>query len=91
MGWIETLSKVYDLNVGKAGLMPLFHMGLKVHVIVTLDENSSFVDARIISEKKDQYKIVPCTEESSTRTSGISPFPLCDSLQYIGGDLIIDH
>lgn len=88
MSWIEKLARTYDLNDGQKGLTPIFHTGLNAHVIVTIDEDGAFLDARVIQDKKARSSIViPCTEESASRTSGICAFPLFDSLQYIGGDL----
>jgi CRISPR-associated protein Csd1 len=87
MSWIEKLARTYDLNDGQKGLTPIFHTGLNAHVIVTIDEDGAFVDARVIQDK-DREKIVPCTEGSLSQRSStaVKPHALSDSLMYIGGD-----
>lgn len=87
MSWIDKLARTYELNNGSPGLVPPFHVGKVSHVIVTLDPSSSFVDARLLLDKKEQEKIIPCTVDSQSRTSGLCPHPLFDTLQYIAGDL----
>ena len=88
MSWIEKLVRTYDLNAGQEGLMPIFHTGLNAHIIVTIDEDGAFVDARIIQDK-NREKVVPCTEESQNQRSStaIRPHALFDTLMYVGGDL----
>ncbi|MBQ9501216.1 MAG: type I-C CRISPR-associated protein Cas8c/Csd1 [Lentisphaeria bacterium] len=87
MSWLDKLVETYDLNVGTGGLIPPFHTEFNAQVVVTLNEAGDFVDARMISEKKDRATIIPCTEESAARTSGRVAHPLFDSLMYVAGDL----
>lgn len=90
MNWIESLAKTYDENasqpqVGDAKLIPPFHTAQNAHIIVTLNEKGDFLDANYVLDKKSREKIIPCTEDSSSRTSGPSPHPLFDKLEYLVG------
>lgn len=66
-------------------LLPVAHTTQLVNIEVELDQNGNFQDARLLA-KDEQTTIIPCTEESSARTSGIVPHPLVDKLQYIAAD-----
>ena len=89
MSWIDKLAKTYDLNAGSSGLTPLFHMEKKSELIVTLDESGTFLDAVIIADKKDRSAFIPCTEDSSSRTStAVHPHGLSDTVSYLAGDLV---
>lgn len=66
-------------------LLPVAHTTQLVNIEVELDQNGDFQDARLLA-KDEQTTIIPCTEESSARTSGIVPHPLVDKLQYIAAD-----
>ena len=93
MSWIEKLAETYDVNAGAPGLCPLYHTTMTAHLIVTIDEKGNFVDnindnvSVIEKQSKDREVVIPCTEDSSSRTSSITPHPLFDSLQYVAGDL----
>lgn len=93
MSWIEKLAETYDVNAGASGLCPLYHTTMTAHLIVTIDEKGNFVDnindnvSVIEKQDKDREVVIPCTEDSSSRTSSITPHPLFDSLQYVAGDL----
>ena len=93
MSWIEKLAETYDVNAGAEGLCPLYHTTMTAHLIVTIDEKGNFVDnindnvSVIEKQSKDREVVIPCTEDSSSRTSSITPHPLFDSLQYVAGDL----
>jgi len=38
--------------------------------------------------KEETVTIIPVTEDSATRSNGITPHPLCDKLIYVAGDYI---
>jgi CRISPR-associated protein Csd1 len=90
MGWIEKLYETYNLQpesaIGKTEdgvpLLPICHTTNKAQIEIVLDAEGNFRDAKVI----DEVTIIPCTEESSGRTSGAAPHPLCDKLQYVAGD-----
>jgi CRISPR-associated protein Cas8c/Csd1, subtype I-C/DVULG len=94
MSWIEKLYETYRLQpesvIGKieedhpqgAPLLPICHTTNKAQIEIVLDSQGNFCGAKGI----DEVTIIPCTEESSGRTSGPAPHPLCDKLQYIAAD-----
>ncbi len=45
-----------------------------------------FKQQRKIEDKKDAVTIIPVTENSGSRSSGITPHPLADKLIYLAGD-----
>lgn len=76
----------YDENGNaneKKTLLPIFHITSKSEICVTVNENGSFLGA--FRDKKEVTIIIPSTESSSERTSGIAAHPLCDQLDYVGG------
>jgi CRISPR-associated protein Csd1 len=78
----------YDLKRGKRPLAPLCHIAINAHVEVTLDEDGNIQGARPITNQNDMTTIIPATEDSASKTSGIAPHPLIDKLQYVAGDFI---
>lgn len=63
--------------------LPIFHTTFKSQICIILDSNGNFIDAS--RDKKDLTVIIPCTDSSSGRSSGIAPHPLCDQIDYVGG------
>lgn len=73
-----------DGNVNeKKTLLPICHMTFKSEICVTLNKDGSFISAS--RDGKEITIIIPCTEKSSGRSSGIEAHPLCDQLDYVGG------
>lgn len=69
-------------RVSKEPLAPVAHIITSAQIEIMLDQNGKFVKASAVG--KDEPKIIiPVTEESSGRTSGICPHPLCDQIGYI--------
>lgn len=93
MGWLDHCISVFDGNpafVGKmepglVPLVPISHTTQKVNIEVALTGRGDFVRARVL-RPDEMNTIIPCTEKSSARTSGLAPHPLFDKLQYIAGD-----
>lgn len=92
MSWIEKLCETYDNcsgNVLKAetpdDLLPVGHTTNYAQIEITINETGDFLSARVL-EKSEELTIIPCTEDSANRTSGLEPHPLFDKLQYIAGD-----
>ncbi|MDR2018678.1 MAG: type I-C CRISPR-associated protein Cas8c/Csd1 [Syntrophobacterales bacterium] len=87
MSWFSNLVETYEgvLDIvgaadGKGNvLLPPNHMAAKTDICVTLDGNGHFRRA----EKSSQTIMIPRTEDSSVRTSGIEPHPLHDQLGYL--------
>jgi len=67
----------------KKTFLPIFHTTLKSQICVILDEHGNFINAT--RDNKDVTIIIPCTEKSAGRASGIAAHPLCDQLDYVGG------
>lgn len=69
-------------GVSKEPLAPIAHIITSAQIEIILDQNGRFVKASAVA--KDEPKIIiPVTEESSGRTSGVCPHPLCDQIGYI--------
>ncbi|MEZ3444884.1 MAG: type I-C CRISPR-associated protein Cas8c/Csd1 [Lachnospiraceae bacterium] len=94
MAWLQTLADTYDVYADLAGvikdeqpvLLPISHSTFNAQIEVTLDEDGNFVNARKLEKGNDAVTIIPVTEDSAARSSGIAPHPLCDKLCYIAGD-----
>lgn len=65
--------------MGKEPLAPISHIVSKGQISITIDENGSFVTA----SKCDEKIIIPVSEESAGRSSGIRAHALCDQVQYV--------
>ena len=95
MNWIYNLYDKYENCKGEIGkvqpngktpLLPIAHSTQNAQIEVTLDYAGNFLKAEVI-DKKDAVTIIPCTEDSSSRSgSAVFPHPLFDKLQYIAGD-----
>lgn len=94
MSWIQKLYETYNncekmVGIGagdnEVSLLPICHTTQKAQIEIVLDQDGFFIKARVIP-KNEARTIIPCTESSSGRTSGKSPHPLCDKLQYIASD-----
>ena len=87
MSWTSQLYKTYERNIGKGqesdiGLTPVAHMNANAQFEITLDREGSFLSAEIIG-KEDSATLIPVTEASAGRSSGIAPHALSDMLPYI--------
>lgn len=95
MGWLDHCISVFDGNLAFVGkmepglvpLVPISHTTQKVNIEVALTGRGDFVRARVL-RPDEMNTIIPCTEKSSARTSGLAPHPLFDKLQYIAGDYV---
>lgn len=94
MGWIQKLYETYEncqeaigaeTDENKVPLLPICHTTQKAHIEIIIDGKGNFKRARVLPKEKSRT-IIPCTESSAGRTSGESPHPLCDKLQYIADD-----
>ncbi len=94
MSWIHKLYDTYEnckSEVGIVGadektpLLPIAHSTQNAQIEVVVNRDGKFIRARAL-EKKEAVTIIPVTEDSATRSSGIAPHPLCDKLQYVAGD-----
>lgn len=67
----------------KKTFLPIFHTTFKSQICITLDSGGNFTKAE--RDKKDVTIIIPCTDSSAGRSSGIAAHPLCDQIDYVGG------
>ena len=94
MAWLKTLAETYDVYSdlagkeinGQAVLLPISHSTFNAQIEVTIDQDGNFRNARKLEKGSDVVTIIPVTEDSTARSSGIAPHPLCDKLCYIAGD-----
>lgn len=92
MPWMDMLYKTYEANVAMAGktdekvpLSLVAHMLATAQIEITVNEEGEFVRA-VPVDKADGRTIIPVTEKSASRSSGIAPHTLCDMLPYVAGD-----
>jgi len=88
MSWTNELYRVYELAVktdGGSTMLPISHSTAQAQIEVTVNEDGEFVRASLVN-KDDAKTIIPVTEDSAARSSGITPMPLADKLVYIAGD-----
>lgn len=94
MALLKTLVDVYDLNENLAGvvkhgqpvLLPLSHSTFNAQIEVAIDGEGNFISSKKLEKGFDVVTIIPVTEDSASRSSGIAPHPLCDKLCYLAGD-----
>lgn len=93
MGWIQDLYKTYQKAEAQVGiedekgciLLPIAHSTQNAQLEISVDLDGNFKGARKV-EKAEAVTIIPVTEDSGSRSSGIAPHPLCDKLCYVAGD-----
>lgn len=96
MSWMQKLYEAYDAAAqnglvgkevqGQPTLWPMYHAEFNAPIEVTISPSGEFVRADVIEDKASQRTLMPCTEASASRTSGIEAMPLFDKLMYIAGD-----
>ncbi|HHX62483.1 MAG TPA: type I-C CRISPR-associated protein Cas8c/Csd1 [Epulopiscium sp.] len=87
MSWITMLDETYD-NIKKQngdGLLAVAHSEQNAHIEIILNEDSVMIGANFVA-RENAVTLIPVTEASASRSSGITPHPLCDKLQYLAGD-----
>lgn len=90
MSWFSNLAEAYDRISDIVGipdedgnaLLPRNHMTAKTDISVTIDGDGKFRRA----DENNLNIIVPCTEDSSTRTNKPESHPLHDQLGYLALD-----
>lgn len=79
---LQAQGYVGQLRDGQTVLAPVSHMITRAELEITLDKDGHFVSGCTVD--KDEPKIIiPVTESSSGRTSGVCAHPLCDQLGYV--------
>lgn len=90
MGLLQRAIETYDANTALIGvyrdghepLAPIGHILTSANIEITLNAQGKFLAARKV-DKKEPKILIPVTEESSGRTSGLAAHPLCDQLKYV--------
>lgn len=92
MGWMDSLYETYENSLNVVGirdegnvLLPIGHSIQNAQIEVTLSMEGTFLNARLL-DKNEAETIIPVTEDSATRGSGIAPNPLHDQIKYVAGD-----
>lgn len=90
MGLLQRAIETYDASAALAGvyreghepLAPIGHVLTSANIEITLNAQGGFETARRV-EKNEPKILIPVTEESGGRTSGIAAHPLCEQLKYV--------
>ncbi len=90
MSWLnqlyDTFENNFETNIKSVmPLAPLGHIVSRAQIEIMLDETGNFVSAKVVP-KQEADTLIPVTEASAGRSSGIAPHSLCDSLSYLAGD-----
>lgn len=96
MGWMQALYETYEQSKRLVGivddsgkvLLPIAHSTQNAQLEVVINLNGDYQSAKRV-EKISAVTIIPVTEDSGSRSSGIAPHPLCDKLCYVAGDYSI--
>ncbi len=90
MSWTSELYNIYENNCGREDdqdpLLPVSHSTANAQIEVTINQSGEFISARKVGTKEESLTVIPVTEDSGSRSSGIAPHPLNDKLIYIAGD-----
>ena len=92
MSWVEELGKVYELcttsDMDGDPLLPIAHSTANAQIEVNINSDGTIPTTGFAErvDKKDQVTLIPVTESSAARSSGITPHPFADKLIYIAGD-----
>lgn len=92
MSWMSVLCKTYDANLKNIGntdyetpLSPVAHMVANAQIEIKIDTEGNLISA-ITVDKEDAGTIIPVSDKSASRSSGVAPHPLCDMLPYLALD-----
>lgn len=90
MSWTSELYNIYEINCGREDdqepLLPVSHSTANAQIEVTISESGEFISACKVGSKEESETVIPVSEDSGSRSSGITPHPLNDKLIYIAGD-----
>ena len=86
MSWAEELYNVYETQCSDDKMLKVAHSTANAQIEITVTEEGDFVTARALSKEEGKNTVIPVTESSGGRTSGIAPMPFADKLKYIAGD-----
>lgn len=90
MTWLTTLYKTYDelekLNdmlPFEQQVMPICHTPQTAHIHIVINNQGAFVRAEVLEKT---VLVLPATESSAGRASGLAPHALADKIQYVAKD-----
>ncbi len=93
MGWMQNLCQTYDNMLGSDAftdgdhpLVPAGFIEKKAAIHVTLTAAGGFAHA-VRFEKGEETQVVPSSPEAEGRTIKPFPYPLCEQLRYVAGDI----
>ncbi|WP_297957209.1 type I-C CRISPR-associated protein Cas8c/Csd1 [uncultured Ruminococcus sp.] len=91
MSWTNELYQIYEYNSNREFepnepvMLPVAHSTANAQIELTIGFDGNFKSARAV-EKSEAVTVIPATENSATRSSGICAMPYADKLIYIAGD-----
>ncbi|WP_105264940.1 type I-C CRISPR-associated protein Cas8c/Csd1 [Pseudoalteromonas sp. T1lg76] len=90
MTWLTTLYKTYDelekLNDTlpfEQQVMPICHTPQTAHIHIAINNKGEFLRAEVLEKT---IPVIPATESSAGRASGLAPHALADKIQYVAKD-----
>ncbi|HIF9170082.1 TPA: type I-C CRISPR-associated protein Cas8c/Csd1 [Photobacterium damselae] len=90
MTWLTTLYKTYnelekrnDMLPFEQQVMPICHTLQNAHVHVVINAQGEFVRAEVLDKTQ---VVLPATEQSAGRSSGLCAHALADKIQYVAKD-----
>ncbi|HIF9218046.1 TPA: type I-C CRISPR-associated protein Cas8c/Csd1, partial [Photobacterium damselae] len=90
MTWLTTLYKTYnelekrnDMLPFEQQVMPICHTLQNTHVHVVINAQGEFVRAEVLDKTQ---VVLPATEQSAGRSSGLCAHALADKIQYVAKD-----
>lgn len=98
MGLLQKAVETYDCHQAYVGkyrdghtvLAPIGHIVASANLEITLNQDGLFCAACAVDKNAPKI-IIPATEASAGRTSGICAHPLCDQLGYLAPDTEEKH
>ncbi|RZQ53877.1 type I-C CRISPR-associated protein Cas8c/Csd1 [Pseudoalteromonas phenolica] len=92
MTWLTTLYKSYDklekLNDSlpfEQQVMPICHTPQTAHIHIVIDNQGEFIRSEVLEKT---VLVIPATESSAGRASGLAPHALADKIQYVAKDYV---
>ena len=90
MTWLTSLYKTYDelekfnhMLPFEQQVMPICHTPQTAHIHIVINNQGKFVRAEVLEKT---VLVLPATESSAGRASGLAPHALADKIQYVAKD-----
>ncbi len=92
MTWLSTLHKTYDALERRNDtlpfdeqVMPICHTLQNAHIHIAINNEGDFLNAEVLEKVQ---VVLPATEQSAGRSSGLCPHALADKIQYVAKDYV---